>query len=73
MHIGYGHWHRGFGWAVGIYAPTTYIASDCYVVKKLVDTLVGLQVRRITVSESWTGNSPGLAKRSWGFSLWPFG
>jgi hypothetical protein len=43
MHSGHGHWHRGFGWAVGIYAPRTYIASDCYVVKKLVDTLVGLQ------------------------------
>jgi len=49
MHSGHGHWHRGFGWGVGIYAPTTYIASDCYVVKKLVDTPVGLQVRRITV------------------------
>ena len=43
----YGHGH-GWGWGVGIYAPT-YIASDCYVTKQLVNTPVGLQVRRITV------------------------
>jgi hypothetical protein len=48
MH-GHGHFYgHGWGWGVGIYAPT-YIASDCYVTKQLVNTPVGLQVRRITV------------------------
>ena len=48
---GHGHFHGyGWGWGVGIYAPT-YIASDCYVVKKLVDTPIGPRVRRIAVCD----------------------
>jgi len=34
---------------VGIVAPATIYASDCYVVKKVVNTPLGLQVRRVTV------------------------
>jgi hypothetical protein len=49
-HHGYhGHWRGGFGLGVGIVAPATIYASDCYVVKKLVDTPFGPRVRRITV------------------------
>jgi hypothetical protein len=44
-----GHWHGGFGLGVGIVAPATIYASDCYVVKKVVNTPLGLQVRRVTV------------------------
>jgi len=46
-HHGHGHWRGGF--AVGIVAPTTVIASECYVVKKVVYTPFGPRVRRITV------------------------
>ena len=45
---GHGHWHGGFGWGVSIYAPT-YIASDCYYVKQVVNTPVGPRVRRVPV------------------------
>lgn len=45
----HGHWHGGFGWGVGIVAPATIYASDCYVVKKVVDTPFGPRVRRVTV------------------------
>jgi hypothetical protein len=34
---------------VGIVAPATVYASDCYVVKKVVDTPFGPRVRRVTV------------------------
>ncbi|HEY7231556.1 MAG TPA: hypothetical protein VH558_14415 [Pseudolabrys sp.] len=43
----HGHWHGGF--AVGIVAPATVYASDCYVVKKVVNTPFGPRVRRVTV------------------------
>ena len=42
---GHGHWHGG----IGLVAPATVYASDCYVVKKVVETPFGLRVRRITV------------------------
>ena len=45
----HGHWHGGFGLGVGIVAPAAIYASDCYVVKKVVNTPLGLQVRRVTV------------------------
>jgi len=48
-HHHHGHWHGGFGLGVGIVAPATIYASDCYVVKKVVNTPLGLQVRRVTV------------------------
>jgi predicted glutamine amidotransferase len=47
MH-GHGHFH-GHGWGVGIYAPVYVSGPDCYIVKRVVDTPLGLQVRRITV------------------------
>ena len=49
---GHGHHHGywGHGWGVGIYAPT-YVASDCYVVKKVVDTPIGPRVRRFTICD----------------------
>ena len=50
MH-GHGHWGHGWGWGYGIYAPTTYVASDCYYVKQLVNTPVGPRVRRIQVCD----------------------
>jgi len=40
-------WHHGIG--IGLVAPATVDASDCYVVKKVVETPFGLRVRRITV------------------------
>jgi len=48
-HPHHGHWHGGYAWGIGIVAPTAVLASDCYVVKKVVDTPVGPRVRRITV------------------------
>ena len=48
-HGHHGHWHGGFGLGVGIVAPATIYASDCYVVKKVVNTPLGPQSRRITV------------------------
>jgi hypothetical protein len=45
------HMHGGYGWRVGIIAPTTVIASDCYVTRQLVNTPVGPRVRRITVCD----------------------
>ena len=48
-HGHHGHWHGGFGLGVGIVAPAAIYASDCYVVKKVVNTPLGLQVRRVTV------------------------
>lgn len=39
----------GYGVGIGLVAPATVIASECYVVKKVVDTPAGLRVRRITV------------------------
>jgi hypothetical protein len=45
-HGHHGHWHG----RVGIYVPTTYVdTSDCYTVKRVVDTWNGPRVRRITV------------------------
>ena len=46
-HHGHGHWRGGF--TVGLIAPTTVIASECYIVKKVVYTPVGPRIRRITV------------------------
>jgi hypothetical protein len=34
---------------VGIVAPAAVLAADCYVVKKVVNTPLGPQIRRITV------------------------
>jgi hypothetical protein len=48
-HGHHGHWHGGFGWGGGIYAPLYVSSPDCYIVKRVVDTPLGLQVRRITV------------------------
>jgi hypothetical protein len=46
----HGHWHNGgLRVGIGLVAPATVIASECYVVKKVVDTPFGLRVRRITV------------------------
>ncbi|HEY6022613.1 MAG TPA: hypothetical protein VIV34_00350 [Pseudolabrys sp.] len=52
MH-GHGHWGHGWGWGYGygIYAPTTYVGSDCYFVKQLVSTPVGPRVRRVQVCD----------------------
>lgn len=46
-HHGHGYWRGGI--AVGLIAPTTVIASECYIVKKVVNTPVGPRVRRFTV------------------------
>jgi hypothetical protein len=48
-HHHHGHWHGGYGLRVGIVAPAMVYASDCYVVKKVVNTPLGPRVRRITV------------------------
>lgn len=49
-HHGWHHgWHGGFG--VGFYAPAYYAGSDCYTVKRLVDTPVGPRWRRVTVCD----------------------
>jgi hypothetical protein len=45
----HGHWHGGPGWGVGIYAPLYVGVPSCYVVKRVVDTPFGLQVRRVTI------------------------
>jgi hypothetical protein len=52
MH-GHGHWGHGhgFGWGVGIYVPTTYVGSECYITKRVVETPVGPRVRRFTVCD----------------------
>lgn len=44
------HWHGG-GFGFGIYAPTYVAASDCYRVKRLVETPYGLRWRRVTVCD----------------------
>jgi hypothetical protein len=46
-HWGHG-WGHGFGYGYGIGLYNTY-ASDCYIVKKVVDTDFGPRVRRVTV------------------------
>jgi hypothetical protein len=43
---GHGHW-RGHG--LGFYTPTYVDYSDCYTVKRVIDTPFGPRVRRITV------------------------
>lgn len=48
-HHHHGHWHGGYGLRVGIVAPAAVLASDCYVVKKIVYTSIGPVVRRVTV------------------------
>jgi len=45
----HGHWHGHGGITVGLVAPAAVLASDCYVVKKIVYTSLGPVVRRITV------------------------
>jgi len=40
-HHGHGHGHWRGGFAVGLIAPTTVIASECYIVKKVVNTPFG--------------------------------
>jgi hypothetical protein len=49
----HGHWGHGWGhgWGYGIYAPTTFVASDCYYVKQIVNTPVGPRVRRVAVCD----------------------
>lgn len=47
---GHGHFHGHGGWGWGIYAPT-YIASDCYYVKQVVNTPAGPRVRRVPVCD----------------------
>jgi len=48
-HHHHGHWRGGYALGVGIVAPAAVLAADCYVVKKVVNTPLGLQVRRVTV------------------------
>jgi hypothetical protein len=50
-HGHHGHrWHGGY--RVGIYVPTSYLATpECYVVKKVVMTYNGPRVRRFTVCD----------------------
>ena len=48
-HHGHGHWRGGYALGVGIVAPAAVLAADCYVVKKVVNTPLGPQIRRITV------------------------
>ena len=48
-HHHHGHWRGGYALGVGIVAPAAVLATDCYVVKKVVDTPLGPRVRRITV------------------------
>ena len=48
-HGHHGHWRGGYALGVGIIAPATIYASDCYVVKKIVNTPLGPQIRRVTV------------------------
>ena len=47
----HGHhgWHGGFGF--GLYAPAYYAGSDCYVVRRLVETPYGKRWRRMTVCD----------------------
>ena len=49
MH-GHGHFHGHGGWGWGIYAPT-YVASDCYYVKQVVNTPAGPRVRRVAICD----------------------
>ena len=61
-HHGHGHWRGGF--AVGIIAPTTVIASECYVVKKVVYTPFGPRVRTARASTfSARPRKPGAPRR----------
>jgi hypothetical protein len=48
-HHHHGHWRGGYALGVGIVAPAAVLAADCYVVKKVVNTPLGPQIRRITV------------------------
>ena len=48
-HHHHGHWRGGYALGVGIVAPAAVLAADCYVVKKVVNTPLGPQSRRITV------------------------
>jgi uncharacterized membrane protein YfcA len=48
-HHHHGHWRCGYALGVGIVAPAAVLAADCYVVKKVVNTPLGPQIRRITV------------------------
>jgi uncharacterized membrane protein YfcA len=48
-HHGHGHWRGGYALGVGIVAPAAVLAADCYVVRKVVNTPLGPQIRRITV------------------------
>ena len=52
-HHGHHGWHHGWhgGIGIGLYAPAYYAGSDCYVVKRLVDTPVGPRWRRVTVCD----------------------
>lgn len=44
------HWHGGHGPRFGIYAPV-YYGSNCYIVKRVVETPYGPRVRRVTVCD----------------------
>ena len=49
---GHGHWgHHGYGHGFGYYGPTYVAAPDCYIVKRVIDTLYGPSVRRVTVCD----------------------
>ena len=48
-HGHHGYWRGGYALGVGIVAPAAVLAADCYVVKKVVNTPLGPQIRRITV------------------------
>jgi len=45
------HWGHGFG--IGIYAPVyaTPVVSECYFVKRVIDTPYGPRVRRVQVCD----------------------
>jgi len=51
-HHGHHGWHHGShgGFGVGFYGPA-YYGSDCYLVRRLVDTPVGPRWRRVTVCD----------------------
>jgi hypothetical protein len=45
----HGHWHGGIGVGIGLVAPAAVYASECFIVKKVVDTPYGPRVRRVTI------------------------
>lgn len=51
------HWHHGwhggygYGFGLGIYAPTYVAAPDCYLVRRVVRTPYGKRIRRVEVCD----------------------